>query len=810
MDHQWLRFSFDLWAKRKKARILHFEPGKDNAEYKTIKFDGARLQQVIWMTPWAPFLVRQTMGPSVFSLDAAHSTNDTGYMSCIGMRTAGTNVPLVMSWHLSEDSKSIKELLRFAYRRIPGWLRDKGSSIITDRGRAIISALDAFFEESELEGVQRLHCKVHLIRNVIANFPLLREMDPKALLKLLKNVFYATSESALNAALDALDAEYDKLAGVVSRKTSETVSRKSSAAVSQQAPRRATREASQVKRKRTQTRKSGEESSESESEWEHESEPEDEDELEDEDEMELEDEDEMEREDEDEMELEDEDEMEREDEDEMELEDETEQTGAQERASAAGSLHELDGHGDAISDVFPDGSLADSEEDVDLPVLINPAEQWSVAMVGDGDDDDEESDFRPEVLERLTRVWFRGDTCAVIEEEEEHRKRIAHGEAGFWKKPSGYFRKLRKEIGQSFLVCDMETTDFFVSSTNSSEGLWSWTLRHGSRNMAITDAIADTLAASRVFFARCLKSLRATKELVVPIWPTAWLGGANKRPGDYVNFYTAENVTSTGATVKTVSRRQRVHNVRWGMEIVEPKQPGEWRLRPSNPGGCLCDGGCFCPQRERRACVHFLKALHAAPNLDKKQKEAIFLSAHAPFYIVANLLENFESVDGRRATDPVIPNMHDLEEGPKILPIKDFAKLVVEWDPKNGGRPESGEKAQFADLNDEDLDKLINEVVKERLPSRGELVSGYRCKKCKQRGHNIRTCPLQKEEGQRRALRGENPAESKHNLQAACKRVKELQASLELAKREVRMRAKRVQDAAIEPPQTSKHSKSSG
>ena len=157
--------------------------------------------------PWTKALVEDEVGPPVLAVDAAHTAVGTR-ISVVSARVFNTNMPLVVAVHKAEDAATILWLLKFAREAVPGLFTRQRTSIISDRGKAVIKALDefaAFMRNNHGTNLQVLYCKAHIFRNVIANFPELRKIAFNTLKHLIKGCLFAVSEFAFDRALKLLD-----------------------------------------------------------------------------------------------------------------------------------------------------------------------------------------------------------------------------------------------------------------------------------------------------------------------------------------------------------------------------------------------------------------------------------------------------------------------------------------------------------------------------------------------------------------------------------------------------------------------------
>ena len=164
--------------------------------------DGARLSSVLVLWPWATDV--EALGPPITAADAMHTKCKQGYLANVSMRVAKRNVSLLTIWVGSEDADAWRTVLSRAKTHLKIQLQP-GTSVITDRGTALLRAVD-----DVLEGVQSLFCRPHLSRNVVHNFPELKRLGEK-LKKVLDNVFYARTHQDLDTALKQIDIEWDRV-----------------------------------------------------------------------------------------------------------------------------------------------------------------------------------------------------------------------------------------------------------------------------------------------------------------------------------------------------------------------------------------------------------------------------------------------------------------------------------------------------------------------------------------------------------------------------------------------------------------------
>jgi len=164
----------------------------------------ARVQRLVIKWPWANEI--EPMGPPIVAMDAMHSKIGQGRVFNIAHRVAAHNMFLLTMWAEREDQASWAHMLRAAKRHLRVLLKP-GTSTITDRGTALLAALD-----SVLDGVQFLYDVPHMKRNLIYYFPVLKRLKDK-LNTLLNNVFYARFERKANKAIDKLMEHWPRLSG---------------------------------------------------------------------------------------------------------------------------------------------------------------------------------------------------------------------------------------------------------------------------------------------------------------------------------------------------------------------------------------------------------------------------------------------------------------------------------------------------------------------------------------------------------------------------------------------------------------------
>ena len=170
---------------------------------------GATILLVLVVWPWAEALL--DCGPPVYALDAAHTREGLGRISHVGIRVAGTNVPLATQLHEHEDAESMKILFDTLLESVPKMLK-RPLAIISDRGRAIRAALDSIASERPKQRFQVLYDKPHLFRNIVARFPALKRLGNDRVLTLVNSVLYATNDQLFEGALAELDKDYAEVA----------------------------------------------------------------------------------------------------------------------------------------------------------------------------------------------------------------------------------------------------------------------------------------------------------------------------------------------------------------------------------------------------------------------------------------------------------------------------------------------------------------------------------------------------------------------------------------------------------------------
>ena len=87
-------------------------------------------------------------------------------------------------------------------------------------------------------------------------------------------------------------------------------------------------------------------------------------------------------------------------------------------------------------------------------------------------------------------------------------------------------------------------------------------------------------------------------------------------------------------------------------------------------------------------------------------------------------------------------NVADAECGPRILPMKPMAHVVISFDPANGGRPSHEEATDARKLSDAESEAKRVRVEATEL-AKTQSLGPKCCSSCGKAGHNRRTCPPQ-------------------------------------------------------------------
>ena len=163
--------------------------------------NGARIVHLLVLWPWARRI--EALGPPVAGADAMHSKAKQGHMFNLSMRVGKRYVSLLTMWAKTENQAAWGILFRRAREHLKV-IMQPGTSVISDRGKALIAAL------AEFPDVQHLFDRPHLLRNVTFHFPELSQLGD-ALPTQLDNIFYARTDENWEAALKMLMSEWIKI-----------------------------------------------------------------------------------------------------------------------------------------------------------------------------------------------------------------------------------------------------------------------------------------------------------------------------------------------------------------------------------------------------------------------------------------------------------------------------------------------------------------------------------------------------------------------------------------------------------------------
>lgn len=140
---------------------------RDTARASSPSLVCARIVHVVVLWPWATFI--ETLGPPVASADAMHSKANQGQIFNLSMRVAGHYAALLTMWAKTENAEAWKTLFDLARAHLKV-IMQHGTSVISDRGKALIAALTAYPD------VQHLFDRPHLMRNIMYFFPELKQL----------------------------------------------------------------------------------------------------------------------------------------------------------------------------------------------------------------------------------------------------------------------------------------------------------------------------------------------------------------------------------------------------------------------------------------------------------------------------------------------------------------------------------------------------------------------------------------------------------------------------------------------------------
>ena len=720
---------------------------------------GAQLERTLVVLPWARRVIELKLGPPVLAMDGTFLT-DGANLGVLAARAFGTIIPVAVQWQRAESADSMYAMLCAARKQLPELFNAEDASLIIDRGRAVIAAAERFVREHN-PNVQILYCKEHILRNLLANFPAFRSLDTGERDAIRKNVVYATSELRFNAALNALDAKYAKLSGkraarvavggtvasagaesaagqrggsLPSASTSSGArgggAQAGASSTAQRAPSGAQDGGAQAGAQTSASQRGGARAGAKT----------------------------------------------------RASQRSGTQAGAQASApqgggaklgvrtgARAGALQRgganlggqagasqrgarrRRGHGGGDAEAESssgesDGvavelssrsgrTASDASDDETTSGVPDGAEWTGGHLIGEGFYAADEEAYVSNDQGTQRAAFGDASVEPILDDEEAHRAALKVGRPGVWRKPSDYVRAIP---GARFLVFMLRHTDYGINTSNPAEGVNGYLKRGDMRTGDIASNLITLLqTVPRLFWEKflSLEQLDRKGEWVVPWWPSAFLGGREKHPGEFVAEYAAIQKHGAGARVQR-SGSLRYHDVSW---VKRPPAGSTahwsvtWALAASGEHHVMCNGGCMCPQREHRPCVHLMRAVG---HLSGEEQRVIASSATAKYYQVGYLLAQWRVADNFAVN---VPNLEDVCDGPELRPIVTPRRVKVQWDAHNGGRPEQADETQEA-LDFEEMDRLIAATVdSDRILSIGEIRK--KCGKCGEKGHNVRTCP---------------------------------------------------------------------
>jgi len=169
----------------------HGRPANDSLE-------GAKVVYLAVLWPWA--LKAELLGPCIVAADAMHSKIKQGIIANIGMRIPNHYATLLTMWARSEDGTMWSTMFKLGVRYLSRQLKF-GTTLISDRGTALLSAA----KEVMGDNVQIVYDRLHLMLNIAANFPELKKLSAGGTLKhLLQDVLYSRHINEANEAIKQL------------------------------------------------------------------------------------------------------------------------------------------------------------------------------------------------------------------------------------------------------------------------------------------------------------------------------------------------------------------------------------------------------------------------------------------------------------------------------------------------------------------------------------------------------------------------------------------------------------------------------
>jgi len=196
---------------RRRAFEYRGEESVKDIRAQLVAIKEATLESLVVVFQWAQ--AANACGAPVLFIDGAHVSKTAGYgcMITVSARVVNTYIPVAMAFSLTEESGIILELLKQLKECAPeAFLRDL-AALFSDRGAAIIKAVDLFVE-TQAPRMAHFHCRLHVLLNFFKTFPALRKETERST-SLVKALLYALNEEQWLKAAGQLDAHYLGLTG---------------------------------------------------------------------------------------------------------------------------------------------------------------------------------------------------------------------------------------------------------------------------------------------------------------------------------------------------------------------------------------------------------------------------------------------------------------------------------------------------------------------------------------------------------------------------------------------------------------------
>jgi hypothetical protein len=649
--------------------------------YSTYKkqVEGCRVKRVLIVWEWSRVLL--DLIPPVLGLDAAHAKLGGTFISQLSGRFAKMYCPLATQWHGEENAYSHAFMLWHAMTALD-LLQTKQWALISDRCKGLRKAFVVVVQAVNPSAFP-LYDKPHLWRNIIHKFPELLKLDspqggPRTSLQLVQAVLYAKTPQAFSDALCALDEAYGSVAKASAAsqgKKAQPLPKPAAASAATGVPAVASAATHKQAAHVVEALATGV------------------------------------------------------------------QAAPREPAIVAGAPAALSAPAATHGSATPGGytAMASVVARGSSAAFGSVTSRSGPANVDDNLEMDDElhaasvADSSNNLASGSWRIPFYPPRRVEISNTSEATSNLPDT-------PSDYIATFDQAC---FLVYCMPGRDYGISSSNSTEAAGSYLLRNGARNCNIPQSIIKVKETTVRYFANALAAVEkahGAKERVYPCWPGSELDEHNNvYADDYkataiairlrYKVWRARNGDHPIEHYVTMPTVEEIAAARNKTPFVAPLQPSTRWTRPTS--GWSCDGNCLVPQNIGILCCHAKAVARAAFSTNKDDEEIAVELGYARYYHVALLREAL-----RVAVSCELLHLSNVAVGLELLPIADMPKLVVAWDPENGGRPMDSRKPGEGEAAASSKRARAMTAETAAGPPRKNM-----CQLCKGLGHNRRTCP---------------------------------------------------------------------